>query len=232
MVEHAATEWHDDGQPPTRLWTGGQLAAAMTDTGTRRHARPAGLTTDRVDLSPKAHKFLHASFRRDRFQRRRASIVLSVLLILALVGAGVAVVRQLDAQHQLRIATARQLIAQADAVRYTDPRTALQLAIAAQRLHPGGETLARLVHTLMTTHYAGTLTGHTGSVSSVTFAPDGRTLATGSNDGTVIMWDLTSLTDLRNHAVERACLITRAGLDPGEWNRYISALPYQDTCPA
>ncbi|MGH3829849.1 MAG: TIR domain-containing protein [Pseudonocardiaceae bacterium] len=200
LVEPAATEWHDDGKPSTRLWTGGQLAAsvtALTDMPPRRSGfarwlprRQRVLATERVDLSAKAREFLQASIRRDRFQRRRTQFALSALLIFALIGAGVAVARQHDAQHQLRIATARQLIAQADAVRSTDPRTALRLDIAAQRIDPGGETVAHLVNTLMTTHYLGTLAGHTDSVSSVAFAPDGHTLATGSSDKTVILWDV------------------------------------------
>ena len=35
------------------------------------------------------------------------------------------------------------------------------------------------------------LTGRTNGVDSVAFSPDGHTLATGSLDGTVRLWDVT-----------------------------------------
>ena len=57
-----------------------------------------------------------------------------MLLILALAAAGVAVIQQRAAQERQLVAIARQLIAQADAAQNTDPRTALQLGIAAQRI--------------------------------------------------------------------------------------------------
>ncbi|MGH3799823.1 MAG: TIR domain-containing protein [Pseudonocardiaceae bacterium] len=41
-VEQAAAHWHQDGCPHQRLWSGGQLAAAVTDTGARPGAAPLG----------------------------------------------------------------------------------------------------------------------------------------------------------------------------------------------
>jgi hypothetical protein len=61
------------------------------------------------------------------------------------------------------------------------------------------------------------------------FTPDSNTLATAS---TAMLWNLTGLDHLRDHAVERACFITRHGLDRDPWELYLPGLPYQDTCPA
>jgi WD40 repeat protein len=139
-----------------------------------------------------------------RQQRRTTRLVrtaIATLAALALATSGTAVVavkardlartRQRIAEHQQRVATARGLVAQADAVRDSDPRTALLLGIAAQRIQPNTETQASLVNTLTTTHYAGTLSGHTAPVLSIEFSPDGRTLATGGADGKVLLWDLS-----------------------------------------
>jgi hypothetical protein len=47
-----------------------------------------------------------------------------------------------------------------------------------------------------------------------------------------LLWDLAKLNDLRTHAAQRACDLTNRGLNREEWSRYISGLPYRDTCAA
>jgi WD40 repeat protein len=74
------------------------------------------------------------------------------------------------------------------------------------------------------------LTGHNGTVWAVTYAPDRPLLASAGDDGIVRLWDLTSLIDLRDHVMKRACFVTGGGLSRGEWESYVPGLEYVDVC--
>ena len=147
-VEQAATEWGEQGRSPARLWERGQLAAAVTDTGARIQA--GDLVTDPVELSPTARVFLRASIRRDRFRRGRAITVLSVLLVLALVAAGIALIQQRAAEHQRDVAVSQQVAGQALELRAINPALAAQLDLAAYRLVPTTEARGSLLSTFAT----------------------------------------------------------------------------------
>ncbi|MGH3755907.1 MAG: hypothetical protein ACRDRP_25150 [Pseudonocardiaceae bacterium] len=103
-----------------------------------------------MELSPTARTFLRASIRRDRFRRGRAVTVLSVLLALAVVAAGIAVVQQGAAEHQRKIAVSQKVAGQALALRATDSALAAQLSLAAYRLAPTTEARGSLLSTFAT----------------------------------------------------------------------------------
>ena len=110
--------------------------------------------------------------------------MLTVLLVLAMTAAIVAVVQMRSAAQQQRLATSRFLMTQAQTALADDPRVALQLGEAAQHISPDAESGAQLAHLLRSTPYAGTLPGRTGSTDTAVFSPDGRILATGTEEHT------------------------------------------------
>lgn len=74
------------------------------------------------------------------------------------------------------------------------------------------------------------LSGHANWIQALAFRPDGRVLATASEDGSVTLWNLGGIVDLRHELQQDACSMSGAGLRPDQWARYIPDIPYQSAC--
>jgi WD40 repeat protein len=68
-----------------------------------------------------------------------------------------------------------------------------QFAVGASSLQQGGDVVR--VHDWPSGRLRHTFTGHQGQVTALVFSPDGKTLASGSQDGIVYLWDLSRGTD-------------------------------------
>ncbi|WP_067806052.1 caspase, EACC1-associated type [Nocardia beijingensis] len=188
QIADAAARWELLDRDPDALYRGRALTEAQLWRDSGEHES---------ELTPTEKAFLDASSadrqaqvereQRQRLRERRQNQRLRVLvtgLALLLVVAGtatvLAVLQQRAAGEQQRIATARLVVAEAEAARSSDPRQALQLGIAADRIHSDPSTRASLVGTLAGTRYAGTLGGLPDEVRAMAYSPDGQTLAVGS----------------------------------------------------
>jgi Novel STAND NTPase 1/WD domain, G-beta repeat len=197
-VEQAATDWNSADRSDHYLWDGERLTATLTTLRMADGVSRSSAAAPIVELDDETLAFLSATGRRvhaaqehERRRRTRTITVLSTLLVLALIAAGLAVWQQQQASSTQRLVIARGMVAQADRIRDRDPRGALQLGVAVRQFDASPQTQASLLQILESTSHFRTLRSHTRAVFTVAFASDGRTLATGSGDRTAILWDVS-----------------------------------------
>jgi WD40 repeat protein len=197
-VEQAAAEWYSAGQSEHYLWDEERLAATVKILGITNDRGGLDIVTPPiVDVDNEAVAFLEATAQRveatkarERRRRNRTSTVLAVLLVLALIAGSLAIWQQqmaLSAQHA---AIASGMTAQADRVRNADPRSALQLGVAATYVDGSPQSWAGLQQALTATPRFRTLRTHAGGVLAIAYAADGRTVAAAGDDGSVTWWDV------------------------------------------
>ncbi|MGW6774788.1 WD40 repeat domain-containing protein [Streptomyces sp. NPDC055037] len=139
----------------------------------------------------------------DRYARRLRTGRLAVAaLVIAASATGMFALQQHDSARAERQAAERQrglvlynqTLATADRLRATDVSTAAQLALAAHRMNPTGDTYSRLVTAANSPLSTPAATAHRDTICALAVSGDGRTLATGSVDNTVRLWDMSNPT--------------------------------------
>ncbi|MDP9300771.1 MAG: WD40 repeat domain-containing protein, partial [Actinomycetota bacterium] len=169
----AARDWTTGGEDPADLYRGARLASAMD--WTAQHT---------VELNEQERAFLEqsreasqAEIDRTRRMNRRLKGSLAgvaVFLVVALVGASLALQQRTQARAVATVAESKRLAAQA--VAETDLGRSVQLALAGLSLDDSIDTRSALLQVLQRNPSATGLIPTSGRLEGVAVAPDGRTV--------------------------------------------------------
>ncbi|MBL1075081.1 hypothetical protein JK358_11820 [Nocardia sp. 2] len=180
-LETDAAEWDSAGHDASLLYRGARLHTVL----------------DQVDPAaagelPRA--FLAAatdSRTRARRQSTTRKAVLALLGVILLILGITAYTQTRFGEKQRDDKNFAAILAEADRLRDIDPTIAAQLYVAAARLRPGDqEVRARLLAT-ENTPLATAFAAHDEGLRKIAYRPDGKLLATASNDNTIRLWDVS-----------------------------------------
>lgn len=180
-----AHEWDARDHHPDLLLHGTQLSAVRAEVTEAR----------RGELGRRENEFLRASERRQkRNDRLRLAVVMTLTAALvAAAGLGFIAKNNSGAAHrQQTIAQARQLAAEADARRSTDPEVALLLSLAAYRIAPTDTEAVNSLLSSQSGYFTARLPNIAGAVNSVAYDPAAPLLAAAGQDNAVTLWNTAS----------------------------------------
>ncbi|MEU3648157.1 hypothetical protein AB0E59_32595 [Lentzea sp. NPDC034063] len=173
----ATDAWESLGEDSGALYRGARLALTLDWAGEHESA-----------LSPRERRFLDASRSAEittSRRLRRLVALLSVVSLVAVTATIVAGIAQRTATEQRNAIRAQIVADEAAALHPANPQLAVQLALAAHRTAPSTHTRDGLISTLPLA-----VVQQSSVVMSVALSPDGQTLATGSDDHVVRLWNI------------------------------------------
>ncbi|MGW0705313.1 nSTAND1 domain-containing NTPase [Streptomyces sp. NPDC002643] len=187
QLAHAADAWEREHRDPSALYRGTRLETVRSwadESDGRRRLGPAEEAFLRASQAEEDGRRKHA--RRQVRLRQSLLATLAVLLGLAVTAGGIAYEQREGALDQERVARSQALAVRSASLAGGRPEASMLLAEEAYRAGATAEARGAVLST-QSQPFTARLGGHRGPVNSVAFAPDDRTLATASSDGTVTL---------------------------------------------
>ncbi|WP_123979139.1 hypothetical protein [Streptomyces sp. Ag109_O5-1] len=182
----AARTWADLGRDAGALYRGSRLTAV------EEHLAPAHLTSAErsfLTASVTAREQERRAATRASRRLRRLRTALSLAAALILVTATLAWQQSRSRDHEQALAEARRTAALADALRATDPATAMELSLASWRLADLPETRSALIGAMTQKEQDAFVDPNADPAAERYLGADGRTLLS-ADSRRVVLWDV------------------------------------------